>query len=129
MKIVWARALVMQRIMLSEIISYIGVTRRPTYIELVLFNSVFDPGEYHVHCFGALFLDCVMNDAICCGVVSFEFCGVLFVAHFRKWCACDSAFFSIHKNGTKFCISHRRYHMFEYCCMAKKWAIGQGFGG
>jgi hypothetical protein len=64
-QIVWYHALVTRlRIMLSEIITHIGVTRHPTYIELILFNSVFDPVEYHVHCFGALLLDCVIDDAI-----------------------------------------------------------------
>jgi hypothetical protein len=44
MQIVWSHAFVVRwRIMLSEIISYIVVTWRPTYIELVLFYSVFDP--------------------------------------------------------------------------------------
>jgi hypothetical protein len=112
MQIVWSHALVMRwRMMLSEIITHIGVTRLPSYIELVLFNSVFYPVEYHVHCFGALLLDCVIDDAICCGVISFEFCGFLSVAHSRKWCARDNAFFGIHKND-------------DYCCMAKKWSIG-----
>jgi hypothetical protein len=95
---------------LSEIITHVGVTRHPTHIALVLFNSVFDPVEYHVHGFEALLLDCVIDDTICCGVVGFELCGVLFVAHFRKCCACDSAFLSIYQNGTKFGLSHGRYH-------------------
>jgi hypothetical protein len=125
MHIVWYNALVMRCIMmLSEIITHIGVTRRPTSIELVLFNSVFDPVEYHVHCFRALFLDCVIDNAICYNVFSFELYGVLFVAHFIKCCACESAFFCINKNSTKFGFSHRRYHVFEYCCMTKKWASG-----
>jgi hypothetical protein len=62
-------------IMLSEIVTHIGVTRCPTYIELLLFNPFFDPAEYHVHGFasgfGALLLDCVIDDVICGGVVSF----------------------------------------------------------
>jgi hypothetical protein len=93
--------------MLSEIISHIGVTWRPTNIELVLFYSVFDPVEYHVHCFGAFLSDCVIDNTICGGVVSFEFCGVLVVTHFSQCCACDSAFFGIHKKGTKFGLSNR----------------------
>jgi hypothetical protein len=65
MLIVWYHAFVMCWIMiLSEIISHIGVTRRPTNIELVLFHSVCDPVEYHVHCRGALLLDCVIDDTI-----------------------------------------------------------------
>jgi hypothetical protein len=112
--------------MLSEIVTHIGVTRRPTYIELVVFNPVFDPVEYHVHGSGALLLECVIDDAIYGGVISFEFCGLSFVAHFRKGCACDSAFFIIHKDCTKFGLTNGRYHMFEYCCMEKKWSVGQG---
>jgi hypothetical protein len=124
MQIVWYYAFVMRwTMMLSEIVSHIGVTRCAAYIEIVLFNSVFDPVESHARCFGALLLDCIIDDYICCGVVSFNLCDVLFVAHFRKCCACDSAFFCIHKNGTKFGLSHRRDHMFEDCCMTKDWAI------
>jgi hypothetical protein len=93
------------RMMLNKIAIHIGVARRPTYIELVLFNPVFDPVESHVHGFGALLLDCVIDDSVCSGVVSFEFSGILFVSHFRKSCACASAFFSIEKDGTKFSFS------------------------
>jgi hypothetical protein len=94
------------RMMLSKIVTHSGVTRRPTYIELVLFNPVFDPVEYHVHGFGALLLDCVIDDSICSGVVSFDFVGILCVARFRKRCARDSALFSIDKDGTKFSLSN-----------------------
>jgi hypothetical protein len=43
------------RMILGEIVTHIGVTRRPTYIELVLVNPVLDPVKYHIHGFGALF--------------------------------------------------------------------------
>jgi hypothetical protein len=92
--------------MLSEIVTHIGVTRSPTHIYLVLFNPVFDPLEYHVHGFEALLLDCVINADICGGAISSKFYGVLCVAHFIKGCVCDSVFFSIDKNGTKFSLSH-----------------------
>jgi hypothetical protein len=70
--------------MLSEMISHIGVTWCPTNVELVLLHSVFDPVESHIHCLGALLLECVIGNAILCGVASFEFCVILFVTHFRK---------------------------------------------
>jgi hypothetical protein len=54
------------RMMISEIVTHIGVTGLPTYIELVLFNPVFDPLESLVH-------GCVIDDAICGGVSSFQF--------------------------------------------------------
>jgi hypothetical protein len=127
MYIVLYHELVMcSRMMLSEIVTHIGVTSRPTYIELVLFNPVFNPVKYHFHCLEALFLDCIIDYAIYGGVVSFDLGGVLFVDHFNQFCARESAFFSIHKDGTKLGLSNGRYHMFEYFCMAKKWDIGQG---
>jgi hypothetical protein len=110
--------------MLCEIISHIGVTWRPTNIELALFHSVFDPVESNIHCFGSLLLDCIIDNAIFCGVVSFELCGVLVVTNFRQCCACHGAFFCIDKNCTKFGLRYKGDHMFEYCCMAQKWAIG-----
>jgi hypothetical protein len=93
--------------MLSEIVSHIGVAWRPTYIELALFHSVIDQVESHLHCFGAFFWDCVIDNAICCGVVRSEFCGVLVVTHFSQCCARDSAFFCIDKKCTKFGVSNR----------------------
>jgi hypothetical protein len=106
MYIVGSHAFMMRwRMMLSKIVTHIGVTMRATYIELVLFNPVYDSVEYHVHGFGALLLDFVIDDSVCNGVVSFEFGGVLCVAHFRKSCARDSALFGIDKNDTKFSFS------------------------
>jgi hypothetical protein len=70
------------RMMICEIFPHMGVTWRPTNIEVVLFYPVFDPVESHIHFFGAFLFDCVIDNAICGGVVSFEFCGVLVVTHF-----------------------------------------------
>jgi hypothetical protein len=81
------------RMMMSEKISHISVTWRPTTIELLLFHSIFDPVESHVHWLGAFLLNCVIDNAICCGVVSFELYGVLVVTHFIQYCARESAFF------------------------------------
>jgi hypothetical protein len=56
------------RMMICERISHIGVTWCPTNIELVMFHSVFDPVESHIHCLWELLLDCVIDNAIlwCC---------------------------------------------------------------
>jgi hypothetical protein len=88
--------------MLSKIVTHIGVTRRSAYIKLVLFNPVFDPVEYHVRGFGALLLDCVIDDSVCSGAVSFELGGV---APFRESGAHGSVLFSIDKDGTTFSFS------------------------
>jgi hypothetical protein len=115
--------------MLCEIISHIGVTWRPTNVELVLLHSVLDPVDSHIHFLRAFLLHCVIDNTICCGVFSFEFCGVVVVTHFSQCCACDGAFLRIHKKGTKLGLSNRGYHMFEDYCVAQKWAIREGFLG
>jgi hypothetical protein len=105
--------------MIGEMVTPIGVTGRPTYIELVLFNPVLDPVELHVHDFGAFLVDCVIDDSVCSGVVSCDVRGILCMSHFRECCVRDSALFSIDKNCTEFSIINSRYHMFEHCSMAK----------
>jgi hypothetical protein len=49
--------------MFSEVISQIGVSRRPPNVKLLLFDSVFDPVEPHFHSFGPFLLDGVVDNA------------------------------------------------------------------
>jgi hypothetical protein len=56
--------------MLCEIVPHIGVTWCPTNVELALFHPVFDLVKSHIHSFGAFLLDCVIDNAICGGVIS-----------------------------------------------------------
>jgi hypothetical protein len=113
--------------MFSEIISQIGVTWRPPNVKLLLFYSVFDPVEPHIHSFGSFLLDGVVDNATRGGVVSGEVSGVLVVTHLRKCCACDGALFGVDKERYEFSFSDRRDHMFEDCCLAQDRAIGEGF--
>jgi hypothetical protein len=105
--------------MFSEIISKIGVTWRPSNVKLFLFYSVFDPVEPHIHSCRSFLLDCVVDNAICGGVVSGEVSGVLVVTHLRKYGARDGAFLCIDKERPKFSFSDRRDHIFEDCCVAQ----------
>lgn len=93
--------------MFSEVISQIGVSWRPPNVKLLLFYSVFDPVETHIHSFGPFLLDGVVDNAIRGGVVRGEVSGVLVVAHFRKCCACDGALFGVDKECSKFSFSDR----------------------
>jgi hypothetical protein len=113
--------------MFGEIISQIGVTWRPSNTKLFLFYSVFDTVEPHIHSFGLFFLDCVVDNAICGGVVIGEVSGVLVVTHLRQCGASDGAFLCIDKERPKFSFSDRRDHIFEDCCVAQLRAIGEGF--
>jgi hypothetical protein len=93
--------------MFSEIISQIGVTWSPPKVKLFLFYSVFEPVEPHIHSFGSFFLDGVVDNAICGGVVSGEVSGVLVVTHLRKCGACEGAFFGVDKERSKLSFSDR----------------------
>jgi hypothetical protein len=105
--------MVSRGMMFSEIIYQIGVTWRPPNVKLFLFYSVFDPVEPHIHSFGSFLLDGVVDNAICCGVISGEVSGVLVVTHLRKYGACGGAFFGVDKERSKFSFSDRRDHIFE----------------
>jgi hypothetical protein len=91
--------------MFSELISQIGVTWRPPNVKLLLFYSVFDPVELHIHSFGSFLLDGVVDNAIRDGVVRGEVSGVFVVPHLRKCCACDGALFGVDKECTTFSFS------------------------
>ena len=51
-------------VMLSVIVSQVGVSRGPVVLELVLRLMVLEPVEFHVHCFGFLLLDSTIDNAI-----------------------------------------------------------------
>ena len=52
----------------------IGLAGFPMDSELALLDSVVDPEEAHVHCFGALDLDCVVGNAFCSRVICLNGC-------------------------------------------------------
>jgi hypothetical protein len=67
----------------------------------------------HVRGFGALLLDCIVDDTICCGVVCLEVCCLLWMAHFCEFAAVDSARLGVNKNKAKLDLGDEGDYMFN----------------
>ena len=65
---------------LCKVVHEVVFTFLPVDEELTLFDSIPDPVESHVHCFGSLLLDGVVGDAAGACVVCFDWGGWLWVA-------------------------------------------------
>ena len=57
------------RVILGEVVSFIGSTRAPDNLESSLSDSVTDPMESHCHGFGSTLFDSVSGNACSCTVV------------------------------------------------------------
>jgi hypothetical protein len=101
--------------MLGEVITHMCVTRHPTNIKLSLFHSVLYPVKVHVHGFGTFLLENFVDDSIGCGVIYFQICGLLWVAHCGRCCEGDSvcACLGVDKHSSKFGISYALYRVFN----------------
>lgn len=64
------------------IVSEIVGAWTPVNKKIALAHSILDPIEAHVHCFGALLLDCVVRKAGGGGVVGLDGCWWLWMAKF-----------------------------------------------
>jgi hypothetical protein len=73
-----------------EIIRQILKTWSPVNFKLALFHPIFDPIKAHVHGFCAFLFDCAIAVPCISGIVSFHWCGGLFVPQFLQCCPEDS---------------------------------------
>jgi hypothetical protein len=64
-------------------------------VELALFDSVTHPVKTHVHSFGVLLLNGVVDNAKGSGVVGLDGCGGLWMAHFFEGSAEWDSFFGV----------------------------------
>ena len=83
----------------------------PMHSELALLDSVTDPEETHVHCFGAFDLDSVVGNARSCGIVCACWCGWLGVAQFFQRVTKRARFLAIVEQGGKFRFSGAGHHL------------------
>ncbi len=60
------------------------------------------PMESHVHCFIAVWLDVVGDDAMCCAVVGLDGCGRLLLAHLFEEVLHGDCFTGVDVEGAKF---------------------------
>ena len=84
----------------------------PMDAELTLVDTVFDPVEAHVHCFGTFGFDCVVGNSFGCGIVCLDWSGtVLFPAHLFEGFANDASVLSIEEQASEFGFGRRGYNV------------------
>jgi hypothetical protein len=69
-------------VVFGEVIGEIVFTGAPVNDELVLLDSIADPVESHVNCFGSALFDCFVDNASGTSIVGLDWCGCLWMAHF-----------------------------------------------
>ena len=83
MQVEWTHAaMVLGGVMLGIIIGFVCLTGLPINHEFSLADLVSDPEEAHVHGFGALLFDGIVGNASGCGIVSYNWSGILGMAKF-----------------------------------------------
>jgi hypothetical protein len=115
-----------QRLVICKVVTQVGVTGAPDDIELSLLDVVLDPLVAHVHSLGSFLENSFVCNSICGGVVSFELCSILGVAHFLERFACDSVSFGIDKQGTILGLSKGGNNLFEDSGLAQQGSIREG---
>jgi hypothetical protein len=98
-EIKWAESFVMRRagVVLCKVVTQVCVSGGPADVELSLLNAVLDPVIAHVHNLGSFLENGFVCNAIIGGIVCFELCSILGVAHLFQCFAGDSASFGIDK--------------------------------
>ena len=88
--------------MLGGIISKICAAWSSVYPELLLFYSVYNPIEPHVHGFGHFLFDGLIGYSYHRGVVKLDGSGRLWPVHFDQSGAYGYCLFGVKKKGTQF---------------------------
>ena len=94
--------------MFCKIVCPIQFAFSPQDMELVLPDSITDPVESHVYCFGAFLFDGVVGNSGRCGVVSDDGCGWLGVAEFFEANADGAGLFGVVEHCCKFSFGCRQ---------------------
>lgn len=74
-------------VVLGEVIAKVGGAWTPVHEEMALANTILDPVEAHVHCFGFALTDSSVGDARGSRIVSLNRRGRLGMSHFGEGCA------------------------------------------
>jgi hypothetical protein len=92
---------------LGELIGEIVFTGTPMNNELALLDSIADPVESHVDCFGPALFDCFVGNASGTGIVGLVWCGCLWMAHFLECNTEWDTVASVVEHGAEFCLGGR----------------------
>ena len=98
-------------VVLCEIIGFIGGAAFPMHSELALADSISNPIESHVHCFGSFGFNSVVGDAFgdCVVGLNWGWAG-LRMAHFGKDGATVCSFLSIDVECACLCFGSRAHY-------------------
>jgi hypothetical protein len=91
------------RMVFCEVIRQVLRTWAPVNFKLALFHPILDPIKEHVHGFCTFLFKCTIDVPCGSGIVSFHWCGGLFVPSFLQCSSEDSSFLCIYKNCSNFC--------------------------
>jgi hypothetical protein len=113
-------------VVLCRVVTQVGVTGGPADVELSLLDAVLDPVVAHIYSFGSFLEKSFVCNSSCGGVVGFELCSILGVAHFLERFACDRASFGVDKEGAILGFSNGGTTLFEDSGLAQKGFIQEG---
>ena len=91
--------------MLGEVVGKVFAAFAPVDDELSLADAVLDPEVAHVHCFGALVLDCIVGNAYGAAVVDLEWRWWLRMAKSNEDLSEDDCVFGIVEGTAEFGFS------------------------
>ena len=96
--------------MLTKVVSIILPAWAPIDKEVSLLDSVSDPVEAHVYCFGSSLFDCVVGKSDGYFIVSLDWSRRLRVAHFCQDCADCAGLSGVAVEGCQFCFGGRGHN-------------------
>ena len=96
--------MVLVTVVLGPIICLVDSAWAPMKPELKSFLSVPEPVKPHVHFHCLFWLNLVVDDAICCGIVGLHWCWWLRVSHFCEYVSEVDSLFCIAENPSGFCF-------------------------
>jgi hypothetical protein len=109
-----AGSFVMRRgVVLCKVVTQVFVSGGPANVLCSLLDAVLDPVVAHVHSLGPFLENGFVCNAISGGIVGFELCSILWVAHLFVCFAGDGASYGIDRQGAIMGFSDRRDNVFE----------------
>ena len=106
--------MVRRTMMFGPIVGSVVGSWMPVVAKLVLGVTALQPVELHVHCFGASWLNVVVDNAMGCAVVGLDGCGRLLVAHLFEEVLHGDCFTGVNVKGTKFVFGCTEHDGLEY---------------
>ena len=100
-------------VVLGEIVGEVGAATFPENDELALGNSILEPVELHVDCFGADLFDTFVGDAVGGGVGIGDGRGRLWMAHIDEVCAEYGDVLGVMEQGANFGFSSMGHDFLE----------------